>query len=292
MSSRLKAHLAALTVNLIYGANFSIAKQVMPEFIKPFGFIVARVLPATVLFFAVSLLYPKEKILAADKWKLVACALFGVAMNQMLFFKGLSLTHPLNGALIMTTNPVLVLLLATVFLNEKISWNKIAGIIIALAGAATLILFGKSFSVNDTTVLGDTFIFINSLSFAIFIIIVKPMMLRYNAITITKWVFFFGSFMVLPFGYNEFAAVEWHTFSLKIWLCVLFVVIGVTFVAYTLNIYALRELNASTVSAYIYLQPIFTTIIAFIVAGATPHVLHAIAASLIFTGVYLVSRKK
>ena len=292
MSAKLRAHLAALTVNLIYGANFSIAKQVMPEFIRPFGFIVLRVLPAALLFFLASLLVREKKIEAGDKWKLIACALFGVAINQLLFFKGLSLTHPINGALIMTTNPVLVLLLATIFLNEKISVNKIAGIVLALAGAATLILFGKKFAADDTTVLGDTLIFINSLSFAIFIIIVKPMMVKYHAITITKWVFVFGSFMVLPFGYNEFAAIAWHTFDYKIWLCVLFVVIGVTFVAYALNIYALRELNASTVSAYIYLQPVFTTIIAWMVLKATPNLLHGVAAALIFIGVYLVSKSK
>ena len=292
MTPKLRAHLAAFAVNLFYGANFSIAKQVMPEFIKPFGFIVLRVLPTTVLFFLASLLIPKEKILAKDKFKLVACALFGVAINQMLFFKGLSLTHPINGALIMTTNPVLVLLMAAIFLNEKISWNKVAGIILALTGAATLILFGKNFSVDDTTVLGDTFIFINSLSFAIFIIMVKPLMQKYHALTITKWIFFFGSFMVLPFGYKEFAAIEWSTFTVNIWLCVLFVVIGVTFIAYTLNIYALRELSASTVSSYIYLQPAITTVISLLMMQGTPNILHAVAAGFIFTGVYLVSGRK
>lgn len=291
ISPKLRAHLAALFVNIIYGANFSIAKYVMPEYIKPFGFIVSRVLPATLLFFLTSLFFPSEKIKKEDRWKLIACALFGIAINQMILFMGISLTHPLHVALIMTTNPVLVLLLASIFLHEKISWGKITGIVIALGGAATLILFGKKISLNNADIYGDGLIFLNSLSFAIFTIIVKPLMAKYKAITIAKWIFFYSSFMILPFGYGEFVAIEWSKFTTEVWLCVLFVVVMVTYVAYLLNIYAFKELNASTVSAYMYLQPVFTTIISLLMLQGTPSVLHALAAVLIFTGVFLVSKK-
>lgn len=292
MKANLRAHLSVLIVNLIYGANFSIAKQLMPEHIKPMGFIVARVIPSAVLFFVVSWFLPKENIERKDKWTLVWCALFGVAINQMLFFKGLSLTYPINGALIMTTNPILVLLMAALLLKEKIGWNKVVGIILGITGAATLILFGKKFSIHDDSVLGDFYIFVNSLSFAIFMIMVKPLMMKYHPLTVTKWVFFFGSFMVLPFGYSDFMQIQWTEFTPKLWACFLFVIIAVTFFAYIMNIYALRELSPSVVSSYIYFQPLFATAISLIIFEGKPNILQLIAAVLIFTGVYLVSGQK
>jgi len=264
----------------------------MPEHIKPMGFIVARVIPSAVLFFVVSWFLPKENIERKDKWTLVWCALFGVAINQMLFFKGLSLTYPINGALIMTTNPILVLLMAALLLKEKIGWNKVVGIILGITGAATLILFGKKFSIHDDSVLGDFCIFVNSLSFAIFMIMVKPLMMKYHPLTVTKWVFFFGSFMVLPFGYSDFMQIQWAEFTPKLWACFLFVIVAVTFFAYIMNIYALRELSPSVVSSYIYFQPLFATAISLIMLEGKPNVLQLIAAVLIFTGVYLVSGQK
>ncbi len=263
----------------------------MPEFIKPFGFIVIRVIPAAMLFFLASLLLPREHIHKKDKKIIIYCALFGVAINQLLFFKGLSLTSPINGALIMTTNPVLVLLMAALILKEKINWVKILGICSGITGALLLILMGKNFNLEGGNTLGDSYILLNSLSFAIFIIMVKPLMLKYHPITVMKWVFFFGSLMVLPFGYQELMMVPWKVLTFHHWLCILFVVVGVTFIAYLMNVFALRQLSPSVVSSYIYFQPVFATLISMITGHGNPGVLHLLSALLIFGGVYFVSKQ-
>jgi len=287
-----RAHLSVLFVNLLYAANFSIAKQVMPEFIKPFGFIVIRVIPATVLFFLAAFLIPSEKIKKKDRNTILLCALFGVAINQLLFFKGLSLTSPINGALIMTTNPVLVLLMAAIILKEPVGWIKYIGITLGIAGAMLLILLGKNFNLQGGNTEGDLYIFLNSVSFAIFIILVKPLMLHYHPITVMKWTFFFGALMVLPFGFNEVTAVAWSSLTFNLWLCILFVIVAVTFVAYLMNVFALRHLSPSVVSIYIYFQPVFATLISMALGEASPGWLHLASAVLIFTGVYLVSKQK
>jgi len=287
-----RAHLSVFVVNLIYAANFSIAKLVMPEYVKPFAFIVLRVVPATILFFIISWMLPKERVRKEDKYFMVLGALFGVAVNQLLFFKGLSLTSPINGALIMTTNPVLVLMMAAFFLKEHISWNKILGIALGIAGAFILILLGSSFHIKGGNTEGDIYVFLNSVSFAYFIVMAKPLMCRYHPITIMKWIFFFGSLMVFPFGYPELKQVEWSAIPLKIWLCIAFVVFFVTFIAYLMNVFALKELSPSQVSIYIYLQPVFATLISMMIGEGKPGWLHLISAVMIFVGVYLVSRQK
>ncbi len=284
--------MSVLSANLIYGANYSIAKEVMPEFIKPFGFIVIRVLVSAMIFWLVGLFIRDKKVESRDLVRLFFCALFGVAINQLLFFKGLDLTTPINASLMMTTNPIMVMIAASFLIRETITFRKIGGILIGITGATLLLVWGKEFSIYDASVLGDTFVLINSLSFGIFLIIVKPLMQKYNTLTVMKWVFLFGSILVLPFGYSEFTEIKWETFTTTIWLATLYVVIGVTSLAYILNVYALKNLSPSSVSVYIYLQPLFATLFAIFLGKDHLNMMHLAAAALIFLGVWLVTSGK
>jgi drug/metabolite transporter (DMT)-like permease len=291
MNKTIQAHLALLTVNIIYGANYSIAKEVMPAYVQPFAFVVMRVGGALILFWLVSFLFVKEKIERQDLPRIALLALCGVAANQLLFLKGLSLTSPINASIIMVSNPIVVLLIAAVVLKEKISISKIAGIIFGISGALLLLLFNKSFSFGSETITGDVMVLINSMSWAIYIILVKPLMKKYNTFTIVKWVFLFGFIYVLPFGLGEFKQVDWNSMPTAIWRDVFFVVIGTTFFAYVLNTYALRALSPSIVSIYIYLQPFLATLIAiFYYHNDALDTRKVISGILIIIGVYLVSR--
>jgi drug/metabolite transporter (DMT)-like permease len=283
------AHLSVLSANLFYGANYSIAKLVMPEYIKPFGFIVIRVVVTTVLFWIAGMFIRDSKVLRKDLLRMFFCAVFGVALNQLLFFKGLDLTTPINAALMMTTNPIMVLVAASMLIGERITGKKILGILTGITGACALLLWGKQVSFHGASAAGDAMVLVNSLSFGIFLIMVKPLMLKYHTLTVMKWVFLFGTILVVPFGYNEFREVEWHTFTNSTWAAVAYVVIGVTALAYLLNVYALKNLSPPSVSVYIYLQPLFAFLFAFLLGKDRLNTLHLIAALLIFTGVYLVT---
>jgi drug/metabolite transporter (DMT)-like permease len=288
-SKVVSAHLAVLTANLIYGANYTIAKQVMPEYIQAFGFIFIRVLVTAVIFFTLAFIGEKEEVEKKDIIRLFFCAVFGVATNQLLFFSGLDLTTPINASLMMTTNPIMVLIVASFILREKITLRKIAGIIMGIIGASTLLLWGKQVSFGSASALGDLFILINSLSWGVFLIMVRPLMQKYKTITVMKWVFLFGSVLVFPFGWEQFNLIEWGRFDTNIWLATAYVVIGTTSIAYLLNTHALKNLSSSAVSAYIYLQPAFATAFAILLGKDQLHYLHVLSAMLIFTGVYLVS---
>ncbi len=290
MTRSFKAHLAVLTANIIYGANYSIAKEVMPSYIKPFGFIVIRVCVAAILFLVAAKLFFREKIATSDWPRLIACAVFGVAINQLLFFKGLSLTSPINAGLMMVTNPIFVLGLSVMFLREVINLNRIIGIICGISGAVVLIIYGNRFSSVPSDPFGDLCILLNSLSYAMYIILVLPLMKKYHPITIMQIVFALGSLLVLPFGWEEFKSIQWSTFPTNTWWSVIFVVIGTTFFAYLLNTLALRELSAGVVSVYIYLQPLMAAAFAMLLGKDVPNMLHLLAALLIFVGVWLTTK--
>jgi len=290
MNKKVTAHLSVLFANIIYGANYSIAKEIMPSLIKPFGFIVIRVCTAAILFLLTYLLLFREKIERSDWPRLFACAVFGVAVNQLLFFKGLSLTSPINSGLMMVTNPIFVLVLSFILLSEPITTRRVIGIACGICGASLLILFGGHITSGVSNPLGDLYILINSLSYALYLVMVLPLMKKYHPVTIMQAVFLMGSVMVLPFGLGEFTEIQWHTFQTGDWMATVFVVVGTTFLAYLFNTLALRELSAGVVSVYIYLQPLLAAGFALMLGKDQPNVLHLLAAALIFSGVWLTTK--
>lgn len=260
----------------------------MPEFIKPFSFIFIRVSTVTTLFFLLHYFWQREKVERKDFFLLAICGLFGVVINQEMFFLGLSITTPINASLIMIMTPILVFVISFFLAHEKVTWQKILGIVLGALGAF-VIISGKGFNFSGNTVMGDLFILINATSYAVYLVIVRPLMKKYHPLTVVKWVFFFGLFPVTIFGIQQFASVQWHTFTFQTWLAVAFIVICTTFLAYLLNMLALREVHSSVVGAYIYLQPILSTVISILVGKDELSFEKIISAVLIFSGVYLVS---
>ena len=289
MNKTLFAHLALLGANLIYAINYSFAKDVMPDFIMPSGFILLRVIGALLLFALFYFLFVKEKVERKDIFRLAICGVFGVAINQLLFFEGLNLTTPINAAIVMTTNPILVIFLSFLIIKEPITFNKSAGILLGLVGASILILKGGSIDFSSNYQIGNLFVFINAVSYGLYLVIVKPMMEKYNPITVMFYVFGFGLLYVIPFGFINLADVKWAIIPSNIYWEIAFVVICTTFIAYLLNSSALKQLSPSTVSIYIYLQPILATLFAIFWGSDSLDGQKIIAAILIFLGVYLVS---
>lgn len=292
-NSRLLAILAAFAASAIYGVNHTIAKGLMPFYIEPFGFILLRVTGAALLFWIISLFAPKEKIANSDWPRIVGCAIFGMVINMLFFFKGLSLSTPINSSVIITLSPVMVLILASILIRERITLLKTLGIIIGMAGALVLILFSKGENFNAPNIpLGNILFIVNAFSYGLYLILVKPLTKKYHAITLMKWLFLIAIFINLPVTYSEFIAVEWTSLPFDAIWKMGFVVVGTTFMTYLLNIYALKQLSASTISAFIYLQPLIAITFAISVGADKLTWIKALAAALVFIGVYMVSIKK
>lgn len=289
MNKKLLAHLSLLGANVIYGLNYTRAKEAMAGHIGASTFVLLRVFGALILFWLTHRLFIREKIEQKDIRKIALLAICGVAINQLMFLGGLHFTTPINASIIMISNPIVVLSFALIILKEKITWNKVSGITLGITGAAILLLFKGDLSFGSETIKGDTMILINSLSWAMFLVFVKPLMLKYNTITVMKWLFLFGLIYVTPFGFSGLFDVHWNNLPTKIWVDIIFVVVGTTFIAYLFNIYSLKALSPGVVSAYIYLQPFLATLIAVYEEQDTIDKRKVIAAVLIFIGVFLVS---
>lgn len=303
MDRSARAHIALFTVNFIYGVNYVVAKGLMPHVIGPSGFILLRVIGATALFWAMRWWRP-QRVDPADMIRLFLCAVFGVALNQLMFFHGLMRTTPINSSLIMVATPVLVLVLSALLIGERVTWSKVTGVVLGTAGALTLIFLKPAGSSAGASMLGDLFILVNATSYGLYLVLVKPLMRKYSAVTVMSWSFLFGLLMVLPFGWHELAQVNWQAITAPVLGAMVFVVVMVTFVAYLLNTWALGILDPSVVGSYIYMQPLLAALFTWLFVRIGPERLgipgeyhvqlgwpQAVCAILIFLGVHLVGRR-
>ena len=259
---------------------------------QPFGMNVIRVGVSVILFWLLFFLKPNKTVIAKkDIPRFILCAFAGVAINQMLFLKGLSLTYSIHAVLLMLTTPILITIIAAWILKERINAYKILGLGLGISGAVVLITTRKNSGGGANILLGDMLVLTNAVAYTFYFILVKPLMLKYNPIQVIRWIFTIGFFMVLPFGWNEFISVQWNNFGGTEYICLGLIVFGGTFLAYLLNVYGIKILGASIAGAYIYSQPVFAAIIAMIFLKEKLETYKIIAAMLIFTGVYLSNKQ-
>jgi drug/metabolite transporter (DMT)-like permease len=287
-----KAHFAVLLANLFFGINFSAVKFISPSLVQPFGLNLIRAGSAVILFWILYWLNPSTAAIdRKDIPRFLLCAVTGVAINQLLFIKGLTLTTPVHAALLILVTPVFILLIAFVVKTEKVSLLKITGLMLAIIGSTTLIAAKETIAIAPNMLLGDTFIIVNAISYAFYYVLVKPLMQKYSPLHVIRWVFTFGVIFILPFCWGEFTAIEWNQFELIHFAALLFIVLAGTFFAYLFTVYGLKHLSASATGSYIYLQPIFAAGISMILFKEPISFYKILAALLIFSGVFLVNKK-
>lgn len=292
MGNNWKAHAALFTVALIYGANYTVAKEILDtDALHPSALVLLRILSGTVMFWVFAAFFNREQVLLKDMQLLILCGLTGAAANQLLFITGLKYTHHINAALVMTVTPILVLVISWVLLKEPIKLRKVIGIVLGICGAGLLIIHGKKFAYTNFALNGDVLIFGNAVSYALYLVLVKRLMHKYNPLTVIKWVFTFGLVFILPFGTQELLNAPMNTFTPQVWMAIAYVLLCTTFLAYLLNAVALKLVSPSVVSIYIYLQPVLATTIALLLGKDALSTVKVAAGLLIFSGVFLVSKQ-
>ncbi len=277
--------------------NHIIAKDIMPEKLGPTAFIFLRILGASLLFWTINS-FIREKIDKEDYFRLIVCGVLGIAINQLLYFHGLNLTSPIDASIIYTSVPVLVLIFSYFILKEKITTTKMIGIFIGGIGALLLILYGNK-NEGTSTILGNAFIFSNAIFYAFYLVYVKPLMKKYQPITVISWVFLIGFIFMIPVGLNNFLSINFKAFTLNTYLVIAFVLFGTTFLTYLFNIYALSKVPPSVNGSYIYLQPVVSFVMVSIYAfvlnkneyAQDINIIKIISSILVIAGVYLISTK-
>lgn len=291
-----QGHIAIFMVNIMFGLNTPIAKSLMPEWISPMGLTSLRMAFGAFAFWIASIFFVNEKVAKKDMLILFIGALLGTIVNQYLFIVGLNKTSPIDASMILTLNPVIVMIISAIILKEPISLKKTGGVVIGGIGALLIILNSKYISADGTSssLTGNLQILLSTASYATYLVITRPISQRYSAVTLMKWMFLFATFIALPLGFNDIteAKVFSDAYSIPPLMRLAFVLIGATFIAYFLIPMALKRIRPTTVSTYNYLQPLITCLVAITMGQDTLTWDKPVAALLIFSGVYLVTLSK
>lgn len=288
-------HIAILATNFIFGLNTPIAKTIVPEWISPYALTLVRMAFATLIFWGVGLFAKKEHVSGRDLVTIFFGALFGLVGAQLSFANALLYTSPVNISIIAAMTPVAVMLLAAAVLKEPITLKKAAGVLIGASGALLIILHSNSISSSkEGNLIGNLLCIVNVITYAIYLVITRPVSQRYSPVTLMKWMFFFSALISLPLGIGDIpkAKVFSDATSLNIVLRLAYIVVMATGIAYFLVPMALKRIRPTTVSMYNNVQPIVASIIAIIIGQDVLSWDKPIAACLVFTGVYLVTQSK
>ena len=293
MSRSYKAFGAALGANLIFGSSYTAVKYITPQYIHPFALNFVRVAVTLTLFWILFILKPgKVKLERKDLPRFAVCALTGIVINQLFFIKGVSLTTVIHSSLLSLGSPIFITIIAAFLLKEKFTLLKGLGLACGIGGATVLVLMKDSSGVvASNMVLGDILVLINAISYAFYLVLVRPLMAKYSGIQVLRWIFTIGAFGILPIGFPYMLEASWSSFELSHWLVLAYVAVFATFVAYLLTVKSIALIGSSATGAFIYTQPVFAAVFAMIFAGEYFTIYKLVAAVLIFTGVYLVNKK-
>ncbi len=294
--TKLQGHLIIAFVNILFAINMIISKSLLHDEISPEGLTLARILFACTAFWITSLFVKKEKVDKKDLFMLFLCGMLGIAINQALFIEGLNTTSPVDASILVTCTPMFVMVFAFFLLKEPITWKKAGGVIIGATGAILLILTGHHVDTRDGSLNGNLMVIASGFSYALYLVIAKPLTLKYSAVTIMKWMFLFSAIVLTPFNFQYLKNAPVlssgevpHYHGLLLLAYVLFCA---TYITYLLIPIALKKIRPTTVSMYNYLQPIVAALIAVLIGQDSFTWEKLGSAVMVFFGVYLVTISK
>ena len=284
-----RAHLALLATAFIWGLNYTISKYLLTGIFNPFQLIFLRLAGGVTCFYIFQKFFVHEKVARKDLILLAFLGILGFGLNQTLFYAGLSFTSPVDASILHVINPILVLIFSSLLIGEKVTIRKAGGIAMGSSGALLLIFYSSGLSFSGNHAIGNVLIILNMVCYALYLVLIKPLMGKYHTATILKWVSLFGFIFIVPFSIKPALEINFSAISTTVWLLVLYVIVMNTFIAYFLVNYALERVMPSIVSYYTYLQPFIAAAASVTVGSGAITWTKILAALLIFSGVALVN---
>jgi len=284
-------HSVMLIVNILFGINLPISKNLLGGVISPMGLNGLRFAFGAMAFWLFSY-FSREHVTKKDLGILLLGSMFGLMGNQIFFIQGLTRTSPIDASIISTFLPIITMLLAAIIIREPISWLKALGVLTGAIGAIILVYSAQHQNGGTSSIGGDLLCLGSCISFALFLVVTKPILHKYSPITMMKWMFLFATLLFLPFSYTDIMSIHFSEFSQSDKASLSFILVCATFIPYLLIPIGQKRLRPTTVAMYNYIQPIVATILAIYVGQDSFSFTKGVAAALVFSGVFLVTRSK
>ena len=277
-----------LLTMVLFGLMSPFSKDAMNSGLTGPQLATLRICCGTLLFWLSSLFLPWHHVSRRDLLRLAVASIFGVVLSQGGLIMGISRTSPINATMEITAQPIYVLVLAAIILHERITPRKAAGVLLGFAGATTLVLMNTGKGGPQASIVGDLMVLGSQVAFALYLTMFLPLIRRLDPLTFNRWMFTFGSLLLLPFTAADMAQLNWSAVSARTWVEVAYIIVCCTFICFLLVVYSQRRLPSTVVSSYNYIQPVVTVVASLMMGLAVLQWQHVLAAALIFTGVWLV----
>ena len=287
-----KAHIALLLCNTVWALDYPFYNLVLPHYVKPIAMISASLI-ATALLSLVPLLWEKvEKVARKDILKLIGAALLIGVIRKVFIMYGLSKTSPIDGSIIDTIVPLLVLIISVAIGIDHYTKLKVAGLILGMAGAVAVVLTGVSASHTHSHLWGNIMILLCACATSLYMVWFKTLVTKYRITTLLRWLYCIAALIMLPFGLKAIIHTDYALIgsSGKILFSTLFVLVMPTYLPNLLLNYALKSVQPTVTSIYTYLQPVIAITVSVLMGLDKLHADTVIFAIVIFIGVGLVLR--
>lgn len=292
---KISGHIACFTAYAIFGVNIIVCKDLTSgHLISPIAIFTLRSLGAGLIFWILSLFFPYEKVEKKDFLKIFAAAFLGYFVTQLTFLIAIPDVTPMHCSIISSMSPIYTMFIAAIALKEPLSWKKAAGVALSLCGILFLIFNNASggSETSESKTSGILLMFLNSLSFSLYLGMFKPLIARYSVITFMKWIFLFSALMSFPLSFKEVISFEWIRIpNIQLWELG-FLIVFATFISYFLIPFGQKSIRPTLVSMYSYIQPIIATLISIIIGMDILTWQKILAAVMVFTGVFVVSSSR
>ena len=289
----LSAHLCMLCAGTFWGLMAPIGKDAMLNGIDGIDLVSFRVLGGALLFWITSLFTGKEHVPLKDIVLLGCAGIFALVFNQCSYTIGLNMTSPSNSSIMTTSMPIFAMVLSFLILKEPITWKKALGVMLGCAGAVIIITTSATAgNAKVGNIWGDLLCMSAQLSFALYLALFKPLVQKYSLFTVNKWMFTWATVIIWPFTATHVGEISFATVPVSTWWETAFVVFFGTYMGYICMMVGQKTLRPTVVSVYNYVQPLVSVSVSVAVGLAVFKGAQAVAAVLVFSGVWLVVKSK
>ena len=282
-----------LCAGTCWGLMAPIGKDAMLNGIDGIDLVSFRVLGGALLFWLTSLFTKKEHVPVKDILLLGCARLFALVFNQCSYTIGLNLTSPSNSSIMTTSMPIFAMVLSFFILKEPITWQKAGGVLLGCAGAVIIITTSATAgNAKVGNIWGDLLCMSAQLSFALYLSLFKPLVQKYSLFTVNKWMFTWATLIIWPFTLCHVSSIDFASVPMSTWWETGFVVFFGTYISYICMMVGQQTLRPTVVSVYNYMQPLVSVSVSVAVGLAVFKTSQALAAILVFSGVWFVVKSK
>ena len=282
------AHIALLGCNIVWACDYPFYNLLLGKYIEPLAMVTASLVVAALLSWVPRLWEEREQIERRD-WGIIfiAALLMGVVRKVMMMF-GLSLTSPIDGAIIATLSPLLVLVVSVAAGIDRLSVRKIVGLIVGMAGAVAVIVTSGSAHHEKSGLVGNLMMICSATVTALYMVFFKRLVAKYRITTLLRAIYTISAIVIFPIGIESVIKSDFTDMNTQLWLAAAFVLIVPTYLPNLLLNYSLKFVQPTVSSTYTYIQPVLAVTLSVAMGLDVLHLDTALFALLLFVGVGLV----